>query len=226
MSSRRVRLYRRRMILSLRNFGVRYTIWRILEETLLKKLIAQRKFIIYDKDLTEVGGFELANPHLRFSFVSQDDADVLEGIEGISGFPRDLIVERLRTGSECLVAMDGNKVVGFNLASFGNIYIYYLEQRVNLSESAAWSEQISVSKQYWNRGIAVDIRNIMFQHLKQKGHTKFIGGCLELNSKARMLAKKLGFVEREMIAYTRVVKWKKYSSQPLDGHGIELMVDS
>ena len=110
-------------MVSLRNLGVKHTTWRILEETILKRLFLFRNFVIYDKDLTKLNRVRLQNPKVQYSFVSEDEPDILGEIEEISGFPRDQIVERLRTGSDCLVAIDGDKVVGFNLVSFGNIYI-------------------------------------------------------------------------------------------------------
>jgi hypothetical protein len=215
LNFRKLQLYKRKTMVSLGNLGVKYTIRRILEETMLKKLFLFRNFIIYDKDLTKLNNVRLQNPKLKFSFISEDNPEILEELEEISGFSRDLIMERLQTGSDCLVAMEGNKVVGFNMVSFGNVYIHYLEQYMNLLESEAWNEQISVSNQYRYQGIAADLRNVMFKHLKEKDYARCIGGTLQINVKARMLARRTGFIEREKVTFIRMLKRKKYYSQKL-----------
>lgn len=215
MNFRKLQLYKRKVIVSLGNLGVKYTIWRILEETMFKKLFLFRSFVIYDKDLTKLNNVRLKNPKLKFLFIFEDNSEILDKLEEISGFSRDLIMERLKTGSDCLVAMEGDKVVGFNMVSFGNIYIHYLEQYMNLLESETWNEQISISNQYRYKGVASDLRDVMFEHLKEKGYTRCIGGTLKINVKARMLARRTGFIEREKVTFIRVLKRKKYYSQKL-----------
>jgi len=61
----------------------------------------------------------------------------------------------------------------------------------------------------------------MFHHLGKKGYTKLIGGYLPSNVRSGMLAKKLGFAEREKVTFVKILKWKKYSMERLSPHPTE-----
>ena len=101
MNLRKLQLYKRKTMVSLGNLGVKYTIRRILEETMLKHIFLFRNFIIYEMDLTYFNNVIPQNPKLKFSFISEDNPEIVEKLEEISGFSRVLIMERLKTGSDC-----------------------------------------------------------------------------------------------------------------------------
>ena len=215
MIRRKLSLYVTKTKVALRDSGVKHTLRRILEETLLGKLYLSRQFIVYEKQLTELDPVRLGNPNLSFSFVSLDNQDILEQMEKLSGWPQDLVATRLADSGECLVAVDNNGLAGFNLVGYGNIYIHYLDRHLTLSDSEAWSYQIFVSPPYRRSGVATDLRHIMFRHLASKGYTKLLGGYLSSNVKAGMLAESLGFVEREKVTLVKMLNWKRYRVQSL-----------
>ena len=59
----------------------------------------------------------------------------------------------LKYGGLCVVALDGEKVAGFNLVSFNEVYIPLLELKKKFRKDQAWSEQITVSKDYRKQGL-------------------------------------------------------------------------
>ncbi len=214
---RRLSIYRTKTMVALRDFGIKHTLRRILEEVLLGRFYLSRQFIIYDKQLTELDRLRLQNPDLEFSFISENSYEIIQQIEELSGFPREIVSKKLMDGSECLVARDNNKLVGFNLVSYGNVHIPSLDLHLMLAGSEAWSEQITISLPYRRSGVASDLRHIMFHHLSNKEYTKLTGGYVPFNQGSGMLAKELGFVEREKVTFVKILKWKKYSVQRLSG---------
>ena len=197
-------------MVSLRDLGVKHMLRRILEETMLRHLFLTRQFIIYEKQLVDLDNLNLRNPHLEFSFISEDSHEILQQIEELNGISQDFVTKKLVDGGECLVATDTARLAGFNLVSYGDIYMHYLERNLMLSNSEVWSEQIFASQPYRQAGVATDLRHIMFHHLAKKGYTKLIGGYLPYNVGAGILAKNLAFVEKEKVTLVKIFGWKKY----------------
>jgi len=158
----------------------------------------------------DLDNLNLRNPHLEFSFISEDSHEILQQIEELNGISQDFVTKKLVDGGECLVATDTARLAGFNLVSYGDIYMHYLERNLMLSNSEVWSEQIFASQPYRQAGVATDLRHIMFHHLAKKGYTKLIGGYLPYNVGAGILAKNLGFVEKEKVTLVKIFGWKKY----------------
>lgn len=210
MIRQKLSLYWRKATVALRDLGIKHMLRRVMEEALLRHLFLTRQYILYEKQLTELDSVQLRNPQLNFSFISADSHKILHQIEELSGLSQEMVSEMLIDGGECLVAMDDDNLAGFNLISYGDIYIHYLERNLMLSESEVWSEQIFVSLPYRETGVATDLRQIMFHHLADKGYTKLIGGYLPYNVSAGMLAKSLGFIEKEKVTLVKIFGWKKY----------------
>ena len=159
---------------------------------------------------------KLNNPHFEFSFLSSNDNGLAEQIEKLSGISRDLVLEKVRNGGECIIARNSDGLAGFNLISTGDrVHILYLDAFLSLSKSEVWGEQITVLPQYRRSGVATDIRYKLFERLLKRGYTKLIGGDVPFNKKSGLLAKKLGFVEREKGTLVRILMWKKLYSQKL-----------
>ena len=215
MERQKLSLIITRIKVSIRDFGVRHAIWRILEEVLIGKLFLYRHYIIYEKNLTNLESLRIKNKNLKFVFVSDDDIDTLQKIEKMSGLSQDQVSKRLRDCGDCLVAIDNKSVAGVNLITYGIGYCPYLHREFAFSESEAWSEQITVAPNCRRTGIASDLRHIIFHHLNNKGYVRLIGGYAPLNVRAGVLARKLGFVEREKITYIKILGRKKYSVQQL-----------
>lgn len=212
---RKLVLYRNKTRASLRSYGIKHTLRRVLEDALLRHFFLFGRFVVYEKQLTDLGRLCLRNPELEFSFIREDSHEDLRQIEELSGLPRELVSEKLMEGSECLVARKGDQLVGFNLIYFGSADIRCIEKHLTLLESEAWSERIHVSALYIRSGVATDLRHIVFHHLARKGYTKLIGGYEPFNVRSGMLAKRLGFVETQKVTCIRILGWKKYYVQCL-----------
>ena len=123
--------------------------------------------------------------------------------------------EKLEKGGFCLVAMDGERMAGFNLVAFGEVYIPLLKMTKKLREGEAWSEQITVLKSYRRRNLASDIRSQVFNELKRKGFRELYGGTLRSNNASLGLARKVGFKEITDVHYRSILGSKKLQYEDL-----------
>ena len=199
---------------SIRDFGVMHTCMRGVLGP-LSLLFQRREYVIYVKDLRGVQKADLRNPGVEFTFLSPQDATTLEQIEKLSGLSRDMVRDRVAADGECVVARSEGAVVGFNLVSTGVATIRYLNMKFPLTDTEAWSDQITVAPAFRRGGLASDLRNLMFQRLIDRGYASLIGGYVPFNTKSGALAKKLGFVETEKITLVEILKRKKLSRNVL-----------
>jgi len=218
---RKISLYYIKFGVAVRDFGLKHALLRILQDGLFGKFFLCRQYIIYEKQLVPSDPPKLRNSQLEFSFASSDDNRVMEQIEKLSGLSREMVSEKIKNGGECVVARNNGSLAGFNLVSIGKAYMRYLEGYINLAESEAWSEQITVAPEHRQGGLATDIRYLMFDRLVKRGYEKLIGGYVPFNVKSGLLAKKLGFVEREKVTLVRILMWKKLYVQKLSANPIK-----
>ena len=104
----------------------------------------------------------------------------------------------------CLVDLDNNKVAGFNLITFGKIYIPLINLTKTFNSYQAWSEHIAVRKDYRKKGLATQLRYRIFAELKQMNIKRLYGGTLISNIPALKLARKLGFKEFVEVDYLKL----------------------
>ncbi len=86
---RKLSLYKRKMTVSVRDFGIKRTLLRILEDVILLKQFMRRTYIIYESGLDNVSYPELRNPDLEFSFIPPDDHETMKQVEALSGLSWD-----------------------------------------------------------------------------------------------------------------------------------------
>jgi hypothetical protein len=126
------------------------------------------------------------------------------------------LIKKLEKNSICLVALDKEKVIGFNLISFGEVYIPLLKLRKALKGDEAWSEQISIHKDYRKIHLASDLRYCVFEELKKRKTKTFYGSALVSNESSLNLAHKLGFANLMDIHFTRCLIFKSWKYIKLD----------
>ena len=85
------------------------------------------------------------------------------------------VASRLEAVGLCLVALDGERVAGFNLVSLGEGRIPLIGLRRDLRENEVWSDQITVSKNYRDKGLGSTLRYRIFKELKKRGVRRIYG---------------------------------------------------
>lgn len=113
--------------------------------------------------------------------------------------------ENLRAGALCLVALQGEKVAGFNLIGFGEVSMPLVNKQRIFRKGDAWSEQIAVMKDFRQLGLGSQLRYRIFEELGRRGYKRLYGGALTSNVGSLKLARKMGFREIIDIHYFRIL---------------------
>lgn len=142
-------------------------------------------------------------PDFAFRIVTAQDADMIAQVESIAEWLRGDLKDRIVAGQLCLVALHREKVVAFNLISFDRTFMRLVNLRKRLRQGNAWSEHITVQKQFRKMGLASQLRQRLFDELKKRGIRRLYGGTLRFNLASLNLARSVGFKEIIDIHYRR-----------------------
>lgn len=184
---------------------------------LISPFFETRVYRIYGLD---IGSSKLPSPakQSKFTFkaLQADEDDLIAQIEAMEEWLSGQIASKLSHNSICIVALDGRNVAGFNLVCFREVYLPLLSTMRVLEPGEAWSEQISVHKDYRRMGLASQLRYHMFQALAERGIKHFYGGTLRTNIPSLKLARKVGFTELEDIRYVKLLFVKRWYTTPIE----------
>lgn len=178
---------------------------------LLRGILEKRTCRIYAIDLDQWEPNPTHRSNFRFIVLTKGNPvenGVVKQIESTEEWLEGQIKKKLQMGGICLLAMDKDKVAGFNLIGFGQVYIPLLRITEELAENEAWSEQITILKDYRRRNLATDMRYRVFEELGSRGIKTFYGGTLKSNKAALGLARKVGFKELIDVHYLNILGHK------------------
>jgi GNAT superfamily N-acetyltransferase len=148
---------------------------------------------------------------VKFCFIDEHDEDAVTQVEENSEWLRGTLRQRLSSGAVCLAAFQEGRLAGFNLVSFGNVFMPLVALSRTFRQGEAWSEQIATVKSFRKKGLASQLRYRVFEELRMRGIRKFYGGALAGNVASLKLARHVGFHEFVELRYTRVFhrqRWK------------------
>ena len=177
---------------------------------LVKPFYENRTYRIYCIDL---GHFqapaEMDHTLYQYHLVNPDEVNLIRQIEIMAEWFNGMIRAKLLSDHLCLVALDGDKVAAFNLVALTKADIPLLQWERPLDKEEAWSEQITVDRQYRRKGLGRAVRHRMFRELQKRGIKRFCGGALISNTASLKLAQRSGFKEKEDIQFIKIL-WRKY----------------
>ncbi len=181
----------------------------------------KKRYRIYAIDLNRSERRPPKQDDFAYRIVLPENLDIIRQIEDMEEWLRERVVSMLRKGSVCIAAMDDGKVAGFNLVSFGDIYMIFVKKRRRFRKGEAWSEQITVNKAYRGKSLGTTLRLRMFDELRGRGIRKFYGGTMPDNKANLSLTRKVGFRELFDIEYQNVfsMKFWKYHKIPRSSSG-------
>ncbi len=177
---------------------------------LFRPLFEKRIYRLYKIDFLKIP--PVAPPEIEgvtFKFLIPTDEAPIREIERLSEWLNGTVKARLESGAICLVAFDGDQFAGFNLISFGRVYMPLVKLYHTFRAGEAWSEQIAVSKDCRKKGLGANLRYRIFQELRKRGYRRFVGGALLNNIPSLKLARRVGFSEFVDIHYTGVLGWAR-----------------
>ena len=178
-----------------------------------EKIYRRKDYLIYKKDLQKYVATEKTNSLFEYKFYESQSISekIINQILALEEWLVDKLNFILKHGGLCVVALDGDKVAGFNLVSFNEVYIPLLELKKKFRKDQAWSEQITVSKDYRKQGLGSILRYKMFNELKNRGYRVLYGGTMWDNWSNIELSKKVGFEIFVKVSLKRVFNNKKYT---------------
>jgi len=167
---------------------------------------AHQVYRIYRIDLTAPRpSAQCEEQGLSFKILSPDDHQAISKIENVHEWLQGGLKESLRAGALCLVALQGEKVAGFNLIGFGEVFMPLVNKQRIFRKGDAWSEQIAVMKDFRQLGLGSQLRYRIFEELGRRGYKRLYGGALTSNVGSLKLARKVGFREIIDIHYFRIL---------------------
>ncbi len=147
---------------------------------------------------------------IEFRLLSPADTEAIREIEHLSEWLRGTLASRIEKGAICLAAIENGRVSGFNLISFGDVAMPLIHLNRRFRRDEAWSEQISVSKDFRKKGLGAELRYRIFEELRKRGYRKLYGGALIDNAPSLKLARRVGFQEFVDIQYRRLLGWSRW----------------
>jgi GNAT superfamily N-acetyltransferase len=146
-----------------------------------------------------------AGDGLAFHIVRPGDAALIKQIGEAEEWLAGVLAAKLSNNGLCVAALHGSTLAGFNLIAFGEVYLPLVKLHKQLQPDEAWSEQISVGKEYRRQGLAANIRYCTFRELQSRGIARLYGATLVSNSASLKLARRVGFRDIEEIQYRSIL---------------------
>jgi hypothetical protein len=175
------------------------------------KVLFQRvEYRLYRIDLTKATEAPVDISGVDFRFIGLDDTAAIEQIEHNSEWLRGTLRQRLNEGALCIGGFEGDTVLGFNLVSFGQVYMPLVNLHRRFRADEAWSEQIATIKSSRKKGLASQLRFRIFDALRARGIRTFYGGARTDNLPSLGLARRVGFQEFVDIRYTCFLRMKRW----------------
>lgn len=193
-----------------RDYGSAITIKKIILK-LFNLFYENQTYRIYRMRLSTFFKNDHNTDHFYFKFIKPEEDFIINQIECMEEWLNGAVKKRLINGSICLVALDHDVVAGFNLISFGDIYMPIINLKRKFKLNEAWSEQTSVSIKYRRRGLATSLRYNVYNELMKKGIKRFYGGTHLSNIASQKLQKKVGSVEIADIHYKKLFFYEKWT---------------
>src|SRR5260370_6866545 len=101
--------------------------------------------------------------------------------------------DKVEAGQLCIVALDEEKIVGFNLINFKQATLVLVNLKKELRRGFAWSEHIAVRKEFRRTGLGSQLRYRIFEELKRRGIRRVYGGPLRSKPAPLKLTTSVGF---------------------------------
>lgn len=160
----------------------------------LKPIFEVRTYQIYAVDLQKLAVRGTQYPdNLIFRFITSDETALIKQIEEMEEWLDGKVAGKLGKGQKCLVALKGDKVVGFNLISFDVFRLPVVRLAKPLRPSECSSEQITIRPEFRGQGLGAELRNVFFSRMREAGYRKIYGGTEATNTANKALTRKVGF---------------------------------
>jgi GNAT superfamily N-acetyltransferase len=181
--------FRKKLSRNFTDYGL-WISWKKAMAYLLRPLYQKVIYYIYELELNKYVSQRAQNSKFIFRLIRHDEDNLIDQIEGMEEWLGGALKNKLQHNCLCMVVLDGDRVIGFNYAAIGEGNIPLLKLRVLTRPTEAWSEQITISSDYRQQGLASALRNHFYQELRAKGITTMYGHRQEFNIASKQSARK------------------------------------
>ncbi len=199
------------------DYGWSVTLNKILAY-LVRSIYFRQTYRVYridlDKAISPPGS---GTQDFKFRILTAQDSDAIAQIESIAEWLRGELKEAIAAGHPCLVALDGERVAGFNLINLEHATLRLVSLTRKLRKGCAWSEHIAVGKEYRKAGLGAELRRRIFQELKRRGFHRLYGGTLPSNAASLNLARSVGFREIADVRYRKILWVEQWTYKRVRG---------
>jgi GNAT superfamily N-acetyltransferase len=205
--------YLRRAAEVLRSEGVRSLWFRILGETVY------RRMILIERPLHQPGTEVQPVIAVSVSLLHPNDLD--EYFAHCPHADAAGIRTRLKRGYKCFVARHQQSIASTCWAAIGSARIDYLDCEIQLAPDEAYTYDSYTAPRFRNLNIAAARGNEMVLHFRHLGYSRFIAAVMPENKAAFRPAEKVGYRRFGTAGYVRLGLWRRLfcrvdgSSRPL-----------
>jgi len=185
---------------------------------LLRAIYFQQVYRLYRIDLNKAKVPQDFNPHnFTFKILTVQNVDMIAGVEDIAEWMQGKLKDKIAAGQLCMVALDGNKMAGFNLINFRQATLILVNLQRKLRRGDAWSEHIAVKKEFRRTGLGSQLRYRIFEELRKRGFRRLYGGTLCTNTASLRLTRSVGFTELANIHYQKFFSLERWRCKRFRG---------
>jgi len=190
-----------------RNFDD-YGFFRTLNKILIsitQPVFYSRTYRLYRADLDKVVVPDVTDASFKFHLLECGETSYLQQISNMAEWFENTIDGHMASGAQCLLALDGDTVAGFNLVTYDRIHLPVVHYSRRLRPKQAYSDQIMVHKTYRGRGLGASLRWEIYRCLHAQGMRFFYGGTDAKNEANLALCRKVGLKEIAEIRYLKLL---------------------
>ena len=199
------------------DYGILHSLKRTIR-FLCSPVFKKTRLIIYQIDLLNTPKKQISTNGYIFKLLDPKNTDFIHQIEEMAEYLKGKLETKLSANGICMAVIKQNKVVGFNLASIGEVYLPFLKARVIIDSDEAWSDQIAIHKDQRRKGLGSALRDRFYADLRKKGFKTLYGHREKFNIASKMSAKK--YTSRLLVKaeYMKIISFEilRYSKLPAD----------
>jgi GNAT superfamily N-acetyltransferase len=182
--------------------------------------------IIYQLDMESNCRVLNHRDNLTFMLINGKDHFSLRKIEEMAEWLEGKLDPDLLTGKRiCMGVFDKEKLIGFYVATFGEVFLPILSIKITLKHDEAWGEEIMINKKYRGKGIAGVLKHRIYRELQNRG-VRSIYGCVGTYNKASLKsATKFQFKKAYYVRLFKILNSRKiiFTEIPADLRGSGMM---
>ena len=210
----RMGILKRKFLRNINDYGLWISLKKIAGFS-LNPFYQKKAFILYKINIEATPKRTSPKNGLVFKLLKPEDTIFINQIEEMEEWLEGKVKPKLLAGGMCMAVIQNDRLIGFNLASLGEGFIPLLKLKVITRPDEAWSEQITIHKDYRREGLGSELRNRFYVELRKKGIKALYGHRQEFNitseksarryiSKYMVKAEYLSFLHYQRLRYAKL----------------------